>query len=127
MTRFTKIVLFTDADGRACFREEAIDLGEGTPSAQLSTLFPSGGCQLRYSPPGFESGFHCTVTPQWVVILGGVMEIELQDGNKRRFSRGEHFFSADTLPADTTFDGQRHGHRSRQVGPDPLVTLFVRG
>jgi hypothetical protein len=31
------------------------------------------------------------------------------------------------LPTGEAFDAARHGHRSRQAGPDPLVTLFVRG
>ena len=31
------------------------------------------------------------------------------------------------LPPGATFDPAVHGHWSRQVGPDPLVTLFVRG
>jgi hypothetical protein len=42
------------------------------------------------------------------------------------FKPGEHFYSADTLPPDARFDAKVHGHRSRQLGPDPLVTLFVR-
>jgi hypothetical protein len=65
--------------------------------------------------------------PQWVVILGGEMEIGLQDGSTRRFVPGQHFFSADTLPAGARFDASLHGHWSRQVGPEPLLTLFVRG
>ena len=32
-----------------------------------------------------------------------------------------------TLPPGSSFDPAVHGHWSRQVGPDPLVTLFVRG
>ena len=31
------------------------------------------------------------------------------------------------LPQGATFDPAIHGHWSRQVGDDPLVTLFVRG
>jgi len=124
---FTKIVLFTDSDGRARFGEEAVPLGEGKPQARLSALMASGGVQLRMSPVGFRSEFHCTETPQWVFILGGVMEIGLQDGSSRTFKPGEHFFSADRLPAGAAFDGEVHGHRSRQVGHEPLVTLFVRG
>ena len=126
MTSFTKVVLFTDADGRARFREEAIALSEGTPQALLSPLQPSGGYQLRHSPVGFRSAFHCTGTPQWVFILSGQMEIGLQDGSSRVFGPGQHFFSADTLPAGATFDAGLHGHWSRQVGAEPLVTLFVR-
>lgn len=127
MTLFTKVILFTDTDGRARFREEAVPLDQGTPQSALSTLMPSGGFQLRTSPVGFRSTFHCTGEPQWVFILGGQMEISLQDGSSRIFKAGEHFYSADVLPPGQSFDATVHGHWSRQVGPDPLVTLFVRG
>ncbi len=123
---FTKVVLFTDRDGRARFRDERVLLNEGTPQAMLSSLCPSGGYQLRHSPVGFASGVHCTGMPQWVFILSGTMEIELQDGSTRRFQPGAHFYSADMLPPGATFDAGLHGHRSRQIGPEPLVTLFVR-
>ena len=126
MTDFLKVVLFTDTDGRARFREETIALTEGKPQSQLSALMASGGYQLRYSPVGFRSTFHCTGTPQWVFILGGQMEIGLQDGSSRVFGPGQHFYSADVLPEGASFDEAVHGHWSRQVGPDPLVTLFVR-
>lgn len=124
---FTKLVLFTDTDGRARWREETLPLDEGKPEARLSALMASGGYQLRHSPPGFRSSFHCTGSPQWVFILGGQMEIGLQDGSSRVFQPGQHFYSADVLPPGASFDASVHGHWSRQVGPDPLVTLFVRG
>ncbi|MFO1332366.1 MAG: hypothetical protein U1E95_07925 [Rubrivivax sp.] len=127
MTAFTRLILETGPDGRARWREEAIALDQGTPQARLSALMPSGGLQLRESPAGFRSDFHCTGAPQWVFILQGVMEIGLQDGSSRRFGPGSHFYSADTLPAGESFDPARHGHCSRQVGDEPLVTLFVRG
>ena len=126
MHTFTRVVLFTDHDGRARFKEEALALSEGSPQSRLSPLMPSGGCQLRESPVGFRSAFHCTGHPQWVFILQGQMEIGLQDGTVRVFGPGQHFFSADTLPSGATFDPQVHGHCSRQVGPEPLQTLFVR-
>ena len=127
MTSFAKVVLFTDQDGRAKFREEVLALGQGTPQSMLSEVFSSGGYQLRCSPVGFRSNFHCTTTPQWVFILGGQMEIGLQGGTSRTFRPGEHFYSADVLPAGQSFDPSIHGHWSRQVGSDSLVTLFVRG
>jgi len=124
---FNRVILFTDSDGRACFREEPLPLDEGQSQARLSRLMPSGGLQLRQSPVGFKSDFHCTKDAQWVFILSGQMEIGLQDGSSRVFGPGEHFFSADTLPAGATFDAQVHGHWSRQCGDAPLVTAFVRG
>ena len=123
---FTKVVLFTDGDGRAKFREEQVPLAEGTPQARLSALTPASGYQLRKSPVGFRSDFHCTPKPQWVFILRGEMEIGLQDGSSRRFGRGEHFFSADVLPEGARFDPKVHGHWSAQRGTEPLVTLFLK-
>ena len=125
--QFTKLVLFTAADGRAGFREEPLALTEGKPQARLSPLAPSGGYQLRMSPVGFRSDFHCTENPQWVFILGGQMEIGLQGGVSRVFGPGEHFYSADLLPTGAAFDPAVHGHWSRQLGDEPLLTLFVRG
>mgnify|MGYP001162093142 CR=1 FL=1 len=127
METYTKVVLYTGTDGYARFREEPVPLEGGKPAARLSALMPSGGYQLRRSPPGFRSEFHCTENPQWVIILRGSMEIGLQDGTSRVFAPGQHFHSADVLPAGETFDPARHGHWSRAVGDEPLETLFVRG
>ena len=127
MTTFTQVTLFTDTDSRARFREEALPLSEGTPSSMLSPLQSASGLQLRQSPPGFRSQFHCTGAPQWVFTLQGQMEIGLQDGSSRVFKAGQHFYSADHLPEGATFDVAVHGHWSRQLGDEPLVTAFVRG
>lgn len=126
MAQFTQISLVTHSDGFARFEESTIDLEQGSPAARLSALRPSGGYQLRESPVGFRSEFHCTTTPQWVFILQGQMQIGLQDGSSRVFAAGQHFYSADVLPEGQQFDAKRHGHWGCQVGPDPLVTLFVR-
>jgi hypothetical protein len=123
---FRKIILFTDRDGRARFREEEIELNEGTPQARLSQVFPSSGYQLRESPVGFRSQWHCTPQPQWVFILRGEMEIGLRDETIRVFKPGQHFFSTDTLPQGAVFDANVHGHWSAQRGADPLVTLFLK-
>ena len=127
MTTFTQVVLYTDTDGRAKFKAQPIELNEGKPESRLSALMASDGYQLRHSPVGFRSQFHCTGTPQWVFILSGQMEIGLQDGSSRVFGAGQHFYSADVLPEGAAFDDKVHGHWSRQLGDEPLVTLFVRG
>ncbi len=126
MTNFTQVVLFTDIDGKARFKEESIDMAQGSPQSQLTEIFSAEGYQLRYSPVGFRSQFHVTGKPQWVFILSGQMEIGLQDGTSRVFSAGEHFYSADTLPEGATFDPAVHGYLSRQVGDEPLRTLFLK-
>ena len=126
MQTFTRTVLFTDTDGRARFREDIIPLDQGTEQTRLSELMPAHALQLRRSPVGFRSQFHVTTTPQWVFILQGQMEIGLQDGSSRVFKAGEHFFSVDVLPPGAVFDSSVHGHCSRQVGAEELVTVFIR-
>lgn len=118
--------LFTDTDGRAKFRDIPVALTEGTPAARLSRLAPSGGFQFRQSPVGFRSQFHCTMTPQWLIVMQGAMEIGLQDGTSRIFKAGQCFYSNDTLPTGAEFDAKLHGHWSRQIGDVSLVTVFVR-
>ena len=127
MQTLTLVVLYTDANGRARFREQALALDQGTPASRLSALSEAEALQWRHSPPGFRSEFHCTTTPQWLFVLQGRMEIGLQDGSSRVFSAGQHFYSSDTLPPGASFDPLVHGHWSRQVGDEPLVTAFVRG
>ena len=126
MTNFTKVVLFTDTDGKARFKEETLPMGQGHPQSQLTENFSAEAYQLRYSPVGFRSQFHTTGKPQWVFILAGQMEIGLQDGSSRVFCAGQHFYSADTLPEGATFDAKVHGHWSRQIGNEPLQTLFLK-
>ena len=126
MTSFTRTVLFTDVDGRARFKEEVIDLDQGSGKARLSEWMPAKGLQLRQSPVGFKSEFHVSSHSQWVFILQGQMEIGLQDGSCKVFAAGEHFFSADLLPEGAVFDPKVHGHCSRQLGEEALVTVFVR-
>jgi hypothetical protein len=80
--------------------------------------------QLRHSPVGFRSQWHCTPKPQWVFILEGEMEIGLQDGSSRLFKPGEHFYPADAPPEGASFDAEVHGHWSAQRGGSPLVRLL---
>jgi hypothetical protein len=126
MPTFTQVQLVTEADGRARWRELPIELAQAKPMVALSAPMPMREMQLRQSPPGFQSAFHCTETPQWLFVLAGCMEIGLQDGSTRRFRAGDHFYSADTLPPGTSFDASVHGHCSRAIGEEALVTLFVR-
>ncbi len=123
---FTQTTLFTDSDGRARFREDPLALDQGSEAVRLSALQGASAIQFRESPAGFRSAVHCTEAPQWVFILKGQMRIGLPDGGSRLFRAGEHFYSADLLPAGASFDPSRHGHWSAQEGEDALVTMFVK-
>ena len=123
---FTKVLLYTDSDGRSRFRDDAMPMMASGAIGFLSDVFPARGYQLRHSPAGYESPFHCSSVPQWVFVLSGIMEIKLIDGETRQFRAGQSFLSQDLLPDGADFQDGLHGHASRQIGTEPLVTLFVR-
>ncbi len=56
-TEFTQVVLYTGADGRARFREDALPLTQGTPQSMLSALLPSGECSCAAAHPAFAARF----------------------------------------------------------------------
>ena len=120
MQLFTQIILYTDQQVFAQFREEGVPLSQGSPRTMLSELLPSAGYQFRRSPVGSTKEFHCTKEPQFVFILSGEMQITLQDGSSKTFTAGQHFYSNALLPEGETFDSAIHGHQSRQVGDQPL-------
>jgi hypothetical protein len=121
------VLLETGADGRARFRDDRLALHETRPQLYLSEVLPAGGWQLRESPPGYRLGFHCTVTPQWIIVVRGALEIALPDGTSRVFRAGDFLYANDKLPPGATFDPALHGHASRQVGSEAVVTVMVKG
>ncbi|HKX56628.1 MAG TPA: hypothetical protein VJN01_11015, partial [Xanthomonadales bacterium] len=90
MESFCRVMLFTDQQGRAQFREEQLPFIRGNPQVQLTEVLAASSLQLRHSPPGFRSEVHVSTQPQWVFILQGCMEIGLLDGSSRIFKAGEH-------------------------------------
>jgi len=123
---FTKIILETGLDGRSRWREEPLLLHERKLGLFLSDAQNGGNVQLRYSPVGYCMDFHPTANPQWTFVLSGSLEIGLQDGSARVFQKGDFFFSEDTVPVGMTFDPNLHGHNSRQLGNEPVVTALIR-
>ena len=123
---FTKITLETGPDGRSRFREEELPLSEVKPLLFLTQALPGGAVQIRVSPQGYSMDFHSSASPQWTFVLSGALEIGLPDGTSRVFRAGDCLHSTDVLPPGVTFDPKVHGHNSRQVGGEPLVTALVR-
>lgn len=124
---FTQTILETGPDGRARWRLVRIALDQGNAAARLSAPMAVHELQLRHSPAGYASDFHCTTQPQWLIVLSGRMEVRLQDGSRRLFSAGQHFYSADLLPEGAVFDASVHGHASCALDGLPLITAFIRG
>ena len=72
---FLQVILFTDTDGRAKFREEALPMPEGNPQAMLSKLAAIG----RFSGAPQPCGFSQPIPLHHHAAMG--VHFEWRDGN----------------------------------------------
>lgn len=87
------------------------------------------GClnfRYRSSPAGYESDWHVAGDPTLIIISTGCIELELQDGTKKRFIAGEKFIARDFIPAEIEFDIEKHGHRARVIGEDEFSAVHIK-
>ena len=90
--------------------EDAGEIGRlSQPAAAESVVFRETGADYDYD-------WHPAPARQLVVLLDGEIEIEVGDGEVRRFAGGEVLLLEDTAG---------RGHRTRNVGPVPRRSLFV--
>ena len=61
-------------------------------------------------------GWHTAPRRQFIVVIEGELEIEIEDGTKRRFGPGSIFLAEDTI-------GQ--GHITRSVNNQPRKVAFI--
>jgi hypothetical protein len=108
--------IYSDAQGTTHFDEIDVPVQPGGPIGQLSALQPATGIIFRETGPDYDYGWHTAPHRQYVIMLDGSVEIEVGDGEVRRFGAG-----AVLLLEDTT----GRGHWSRAVDGQPRRSIFV--
>jgi uncharacterized cupin superfamily protein len=116
--RYTRVVR-TD-DGGSTFEDAEIQLtpqqvAQGVPPMLVGGLPSTAGVVLLRSG-GFDSEPHPAPRRQWVVMLRGAIEVEVGDGERRRFGPGDLLFVTDTTG---------RGHVTAGVGGPPIEALFI--
>lgn len=107
----------TGADGSTRFDEIDIPLADAGEIGQLSEPVAAESVIFRQTGADYDYDWHPAPARQLVVLLDGEIEIEVGDGEVRRFGGGEVLMLEDTTG---------RGHRTRNVGPVPRHSLFVR-
>jgi quercetin dioxygenase-like cupin family protein len=118
---FSCVRIYSDPDGQSHFADdefsfELVDYAPPAPPISVSEAWRAEGVHLISSPPGWYGDWHPAPRRQFVVMLVGKMEVEVSDGEARRFSPGDIL-----LVEDTT--GQ--GHISRAVGKERVYLAVV--
>jgi quercetin dioxygenase-like cupin family protein len=113
--------LFAGPDGVSHF-------GEGRLPFQLTAFAPPAPpvpvavttatrCVFAHGHGGWDGGWHPAPARQFVFVLAGVIEVEVGDGEERRFAAGAVFLLEDTAG---------RGHRTRVVGADAALLAFAQ-
>lgn len=107
----------TGDDGATRFDEIDIPLEEAGKIGRLSDPLAAESVIFRETGADYDYDWHPAPARQLVVLLDGEIEIEVGAGEVRRFGGGEILLLEDTTG---------RGHRTRNVGPVPRRSLFVR-
>jgi hypothetical protein len=112
--RVTRV--WADEAGTTHFDELQIPLVDAGAIGSLSEPWPAGGVIFRANDPDYDYDWHPAPRRQLVVLLDGEIEIEVGDGETRRFRGGDVLLIEDTTG---------RGHRTRTVDSRPRRSLFV--
>ena len=106
--------IYTGDDGESHFEDLDVPL---LPSryGQLSEPVAALGVIFRETPVGGALDYHTAPRRQFVITLGGAVEVECGDGSVRRFGPGDIMLADDT---------SGRGHITREV-EGPRRSLFI--
>jgi hypothetical protein len=112
--RITRV--YTGADNRTHFADADIALQDHGTIGLLSDAVPATGVIFRETPADYEFDWHPAPQRQYIVLLDGMIEIEVGDGEVRTFGNGDVLLVEDT-------EGQ--GHRTRALDGNRRRSLFI--
>jgi len=108
--------IYADADGVSHF--ETLDIPLETndyapPAVPLNTsaLLPANACIFLELPVGWVGDWHPTPVRQWLILMSGEVEFEVEDGERRRQRAGDAVMLFDTIGK---------GHCTRVLGDQPV-------
>ncbi len=114
--------IYADADGESHFEDVTLETARGTSPVSdavvdLADPIAAADVTFRRVLVDHPDEPHCAPRRQFVIALAGEAEVEVSDGEVRRFGPGSA-----VLVDDLT----GKGHTTRRVGAVPRETLMVR-
>lgn len=113
--------IYSDSSGQSHFGEkqatfQLVDYAPPAPAISVSEVLNADGVSFISSPSGWFGDWHPAPRRQFIFMLTGALEVEVSDGEVRKFVPGDVMFVEDTT-------GQ--GHRSRVVGNDRAYLAVI--
>jgi quercetin dioxygenase-like cupin family protein len=110
------IRIYTGSDGTSHFEDVEPKLQALGDQSESAELLPGSGIVVRRFAPTRTNPWHHAPGRFAVFTLSGAVDIEIGDGTVRRLGAGDILIAEDLT-------GQ--GHATREVGPQPRVSIFV--
>ena len=110
------IRIYTGPDGKSHFEEIEPRFEALGDKSERAELIPGSGSVIRRFDPTRSNPWHHAPGRAAVFTLSGGVDIEIGDGTVRRLGVGDILIAEDVT-------GQ--GHATREVGPEPRVSVFV--
>jgi quercetin dioxygenase-like cupin family protein len=110
------IRIYAGADGQSHFEDVTPKLEPKGDQSESGELIPGSGIVIRRFDPKRSNPWHHAPGRYAVFTLSGAVDIEIGDGTVRRLGPGDILITEDLT-------GQGHG--TREVGPEPRVSIFV--
>lgn len=108
--------IYSDTEGESHFEDVAIPLHDAGEIGRLSQKHPAAGIIFRENDADYDYDWHTAPQKQYIIMLDGEIEIEVSDGEKRRFRAGDILLVEDT---------SGRGHKTRVTNNEPRRSIFV--
>jgi quercetin dioxygenase-like cupin family protein len=110
------IRIYTGADGKSHFEDIEPAFEPREDQSEHAVLHTASGTVIRRFDPQRSNPWHNAPGRVCVFTVSGAVDIEVGDGTVRRLGPGDILIAEDIT-------GQ--GHITREVGPEPRVSIFV--
>lgn len=108
--------IYHDPDGATHFEDTDVELKNSGEIGNLSNPQEARQVVFRETSPDYDYDWHRAPQRQYVVLLDGEIEIEVSDGEKRRFKGGDVLLLEDI---------SGHGHKTRTLNGQTRRSIFI--
>jgi quercetin dioxygenase-like cupin family protein len=114
--------IYAGPDGASHFADASVELHEAAyappaPPYLISSPEEASAVVMTTIPAGWAGDWHPSPRLQWWFQLAGELEVEVSDGEKRRFVTGSIVRVEDTTG---------RGHVTRVIGNAPVRAVYVQ-
>jgi len=108
--------IWADEAGESHYEDREVEYTTSNPLGKMSDPIPVTSMILRENEPGYDYDWHTAPRRQYIVMLAGLVEIQVSDGETRTFGPGEIVLVEDTAGK---------GHKSRSPDGKPRKSIFL--